>query len=53
MGALIIAEHNNKELKSTTLNAISASQNINLDLHVKVLKKWSQNNKHLISLGYK
>ncbi len=37
MGALIIAEHNNKELKSTTLNAISASQNINLDLHVIVI----------------
>ena len=25
---------------------------VNLALHVKVLKKWSQNTEHLISLGY-
>ena len=37
MSVLIIAEHNNKELKPFTLNAISAASQINEDVHVLVL----------------
>ena len=37
MSTLIIAEHDNKELKSTTLNAISASLSINADIDVIVI----------------
>ena len=37
MSVLLIAEHNNKELKPFTLNAISAASQINEDVHVLVL----------------
>ena len=36
MSVLVIAEHNNNELKSTTLNTISASLKISSDLEVIV-----------------
>ncbi len=37
MSVLLIAEHNNKEVKPFTLNAISAASQINEDVHVLVL----------------
>ena len=37
MSVLLIAEHNNKEFKPFTLNAISAASQINEDVHVLVL----------------
>ena len=37
MSALLIAEHNNKEVKPFTLNAITAASQINQDLHVIVI----------------
>ena len=37
MSVLLIAEHNNKELKPFTLNAISAASQINEDVHVLVI----------------
>ena len=37
MSVLLIAEHNNKELKPFTFNAISAASQINDDVHVLVL----------------
>ena len=37
MSALLIAEHNNKELKPFTLNAITAASQIDVDLHVLVI----------------
>ena len=37
MSVLLIAEHNNKEVKPFTLNAISAATQINDDVHVLVL----------------
>ena len=37
MSVLLIAEHNNKELKPFTLNAISAALQINEDVHVLVI----------------
>ena len=37
MSALLIAEHNNKELKPFTLNAITAASQIDSDLHVLVI----------------
>ena len=37
MSALLIAEHNNKELKPFTLNAITAASQIDEDLHVLVI----------------
>ena len=37
MSALLIAEHNNTEVKPFTLNAITAASQIDLDLHVLVL----------------
>ena len=37
MAVLLIAEHNNKELKPFTLNAITAASQINEDLHVLVI----------------
>ena len=37
MPALLIAEHNNKELKPFTLNAITAASQIDPDLHVLVI----------------
>ena len=37
MSVLIIVEHNNKELKPFTLNAISAASQINEDVHALVL----------------
>ena len=37
MSVLLIAEHNNKEVKPFTLNAISAASQINDDVHVLVI----------------
>ena len=37
MSILLIAEHNNKEIKPFTLNAISAASQINDDVHVLVI----------------
>ncbi len=37
MSVLLIAEHNNKELKPFTLNAITAASQIDTDLHVLVI----------------
>ena len=37
MSALLIAEHNNKEIKPFTLNAITAASQIDQDLHVLVV----------------
>ena len=37
MSVLLIAEHNNKEVKPFTLNAVTAASQINEDLHVLVL----------------
>ena len=37
MSALLIAEHNNKEVKPFTLNAITAASQIDQDLHVLVI----------------
>ena len=37
MSALLIAEHNNKELRPFTLNAITAASQIDQDLHVLVI----------------
>ena len=36
MSVLLIAEHNNKELKPFTLNAISAASKVNEEVHVLV-----------------
>ena len=37
MSSLLIAEHNNNEVKPFTLNAITAASQIDSDLHVLVL----------------
>ena len=37
MSALLIAEHNNKEVKPFTFNAITAASQIDQDLHVLVI----------------
>ena len=37
MSALLIAEHNNNEVKPFTLNAITAASQIDEDLHVLVI----------------
>ena len=37
MSVLLIAEHNNKELRPFTLNAITATSQINTDLHVLLI----------------
>ena len=37
MSVLLIAEHNNKEVKPFTLNAITAASQINEVLHVLVI----------------
>ena len=37
MSALLIAEHNNKEIKPFTFNAITAASQIDQDLHVLVI----------------
>ena len=62
MSVLLIAEHNNKELKPFTLNAISAASQINEDVHVLVIgsnsgevaKSVSQKNNEIfhLSLGF-
>ncbi len=43
MSVLLISEHNNKEVKPFTYNAISAASQINEDLHVLVLGSNSEN----------
>ena len=37
MSALLIAEHNNKEVKPFTLNAITAASQIDQDVHAIVI----------------
>ena len=37
MSVLLVAEHNNKELKPFTLNVISAASQINEDVHVLLM----------------
>ena len=37
MSVLLIAEHNNKELRPFTLNAVTAASQIDSDLHVLVI----------------
>ena len=37
MSVLLIAEHNNKELKPFTLNVINAATKINEDIHVLIM----------------
>ena len=37
MSVLLIAEHNNKEIKPFTLNAITAASQINEELHVLLI----------------
>ena len=37
MSVLLITEHNNKEVKPFTLNAITAASQIDQDLHVLVI----------------
>ena len=39
MTALVISEHNNEELKSVTLNTISAAKELDSDIHVLVAGK--------------
>jgi len=39
MSVLLIAEHNNKEIKSFTLNAITAASQIDSDVHVLLIGK--------------
>ena len=39
MSVLLIAEHNNKEIRPFTLNAITAASQIDQDLHVLVIGK--------------
>ena len=36
MSALLIAEHNNKEVRTFTLNAITAASQIDADVHVLI-----------------
>ena len=37
MSALLIAEHNNKEVRPFTLNAITAASQIDTDVHVLLI----------------
>ena len=37
MSVLLIAEHNNKELRSFTLNAVTAASQIDADVHAVVI----------------
>ena len=37
MSVLLIAEHNNKELKAFTLNAVTAASQIDKDVHALVI----------------
>jgi len=39
MSVLLIAEHNNKEIRPFTLNAITAASQIDQDIHVLVIGK--------------
>ena len=50
MSVLLIAEHNNKEVKPFTLNAISAASQINEDVHVLVIGSNSESVAKSISL---
>jgi len=49
MSVLLIAEHNNKEVKPFTLNTISAASQINEDVHVLVLGSNSESVAKFIS----
>ena len=42
MSVLLIAEHNNKELRPFTYNAVTAASKINEDLHVLILGNKSE-----------
>ena len=37
MSVLLVAEHNNKELKPFTLNAVTAASQMDTDLHAVVI----------------
>ena len=37
MSVLLIAEHNNKELKPFTLNAVTAASQMDTDLHAVII----------------
>ena len=37
MSVLLIAEHNNKELRSFTLNAVTAASQIDADVHAVII----------------
>ena len=39
MSVLLIAEHNNKEIRPFTLNAITAASQIDTDVHVLLIGK--------------
>ena len=39
MSVLLIAEHNNKELRSFTLNAATAASQIDTDVHALIIGK--------------
>ena len=43
MSVLLIAEHNNKNLKPFTLNAITAASKIDAEVHVLVAGSGSEN----------
>ena len=49
MSVLLIAEHNNKEVKPFTQNAITAASQIDQDLHVLVIGKNVENVSKFIS----
>ena len=42
MSVLLIAEHNNKELRPFTYNAVSAASKIDEDLHILILGNKSE-----------
>jgi Electron transfer flavoprotein, alpha subunit len=43
MSVLLIAEHNNKEVRPFTLNNITAASQMDKDLHVLVIGKGADN----------
>jgi electron transfer flavoprotein alpha subunit len=49
MSVLLIAEHNNKELKPFTLNAVTAASQIDTDIHVLVAGKNCENVAKVVS----
>ena len=43
MSVLLIAEHNNKELKPFTLNAVTAASQIDADVHAVIIGQNCEN----------